>query len=212
MDRLRATSGELVEVTRPVQTGDQVTIDIHGTRSGPGAEGDDDDLSAEDYLYEVGSGGVVPELDDQLLGAKAGDILEFESTLGAEDQTVLVPPAGEGRAEDCAARARPTSGRPRPPSSHTVEELTRRHRRAAAAATDRRGPDGPPTQDDRGAGRAGHRGDPRAAGARGAPRADPRPQPPARGPGDEPRRSSSGSPARASRSSWTSSGPERSRA
>ncbi len=86
LDRLRATSGELVEVTRPVQTGDQVTIDIHGTRSGPGAGGDDDDLSAEDYLYEVGSAGVVPELDDQLLGAKTGDILEFESTLGSEDQ------------------------------------------------------------------------------------------------------------------------------
>jgi len=86
VDRLRATSGELVEVTRPVQTGDQVTIDIHGKRLGPGAEGDDDDLSAEDYLYEVGSAGVVPELDDQLLGAKTGDILEFESTLGTEDQ------------------------------------------------------------------------------------------------------------------------------
>ncbi len=86
LDRLRATSGELVEVTRPVQTGDQVTIDIHGKRSGPGAQGDDDDLSAEDYLYEVGSAGVVPELDDELLGAKTGDILEFESTLGTEDQ------------------------------------------------------------------------------------------------------------------------------
>jgi trigger factor len=85
VDRLRATSGELVEVSRPVQTGDQVTIDIHGTRSGTGAEGDDD-LSAEDYLYEVGSAGVVPELDDQLLGARTGDILQFESTLGTEDQ------------------------------------------------------------------------------------------------------------------------------
>ena len=32
VDRLRATSGELVEVGRPIQTGDQVTIDIRGTR------------------------------------------------------------------------------------------------------------------------------------------------------------------------------------
>ncbi len=86
IDRLRATSGELVEVSRPVQTGDQVTIDIHGTRSDTGADGNDDDLSAEDFLYEVGTGGVVPELDDQLLGAKVGDILEFDSTLGSEDR------------------------------------------------------------------------------------------------------------------------------
>src|SRR3974390_2887043 len=47
IDRLRATSGELVEVSRPVQTGDQVTIDIHGTRSGTGAEAHDDDRSPE---------------------------------------------------------------------------------------------------------------------------------------------------------------------
>ena len=70
IDRLRATSGELVQVGRPAQDGDQVTIDIHGTRAG--GSDDDDDLNAEDYLYEVGSGRVVPELDDQLRGAKVG--------------------------------------------------------------------------------------------------------------------------------------------
>ena len=53
IDRLRATSGELVEVSRPAQDGDQLTIDIHGTR-GEGADGDDSDLDAEDFLYEVG--------------------------------------------------------------------------------------------------------------------------------------------------------------
>ena len=81
IDRLRATSGELVEVTRPIQTGDQTTVDIHGSREG--ADTDDSDLDAEDFLYEVGSGTVVPELDDQLLGSKVGDILEFDSTLEA---------------------------------------------------------------------------------------------------------------------------------
>ena len=34
IDRLRATSGELVEVDRPIQAGDQVTLDIRGTREG----------------------------------------------------------------------------------------------------------------------------------------------------------------------------------
>jgi trigger factor len=87
IDRLRATAGELVEVTRPAQDGDQLTIDIHGTR-GEGGDGDDSDLDAEDFLYEVGSGTVVPELDDQLRGAKTGDILSFDTTLEGLDQTI----------------------------------------------------------------------------------------------------------------------------
>ena len=33
----------------------------------------------DDYLYEVGSGTVVPELDDELHGAKAGAILAFDA-------------------------------------------------------------------------------------------------------------------------------------
>ncbi len=88
IDRLRATSGELVEVSRPVQTGDQVTIDLRGTRHEPDADADDADLTAEDFLYEVGSGGVVPGLDDQLLGAKTGDILAFDAELEALGQAV----------------------------------------------------------------------------------------------------------------------------
>ena len=88
IDRLRATSGELAEVTRPARDGDQVTIDIHGTREGAEGAADDGDLDAEDLLYEVGSGGVVPELDDQLRGAKVGDIFEFDSTIEALGHTV----------------------------------------------------------------------------------------------------------------------------
>jgi trigger factor len=84
LDRLRATSGQLVEVSRPAKDGDQVTIDIHGSRTGPGAG--EDDLDAQDFLYEVGSGGVVPALDDQLRGAKVGDILSFEAEMGADGQ------------------------------------------------------------------------------------------------------------------------------
>ena len=79
IDRLRATSGELVEVDRPVRESDQVTIDITGTRL-EAEDGDDEDLAAEDFLYEAGSGGVVPELDERLLGSSAGDTFEFESS------------------------------------------------------------------------------------------------------------------------------------
>ncbi len=88
IDRLRATSGELVDVTRPIQTGDQVTLDITGVRSEPDDDGDDNDLTASDFLYEVGSDGVVPGLDDQLVGAKAGATITFDSELEALAQTV----------------------------------------------------------------------------------------------------------------------------
>jgi trigger factor len=80
IDRLRATSGELVEVSRPARDGDQLTIDIHGTRARSAEGAEDGDLDAEDFLYEVGSGTVVPELDDQLRGAKVGDIFTFDSS------------------------------------------------------------------------------------------------------------------------------------
>jgi trigger factor len=88
IDRLRATSGELVEVSRPARDGDQLTIDIHGRRTQPTEGADDSDLDAEDFLYEVGSGTVVPELDDQLRGAKVGDIFTFDSTHEALGQKV----------------------------------------------------------------------------------------------------------------------------
>jgi trigger factor len=88
VDRLRATSGELVEVTRPVLTGDQVTVDIRGTRAEADADGDDSDLTADDFLYEVGSEGVIPGLDDQLLGTKAGDSVTFDAELENLGQTV----------------------------------------------------------------------------------------------------------------------------
>jgi len=88
VDRLRATSGELVDVTRPVLSGDQVTIDIRGTRPEADADGDDSDLTADDFLYEVGSDTVIPGLDDQLTGTKAGDTVTFDAEIEALEQTV----------------------------------------------------------------------------------------------------------------------------
>ena len=99
VDRLRATSGELVDVTRPVLTGDQVTIDIRGARPGAGPDGadadqddadevDDADLTADDLLYEVGSDSVIPGLDDQILGTKAGDSVTFDAELESLGRTV----------------------------------------------------------------------------------------------------------------------------
>ena len=75
VDRLRAQSGELKVVERPALDGDFVTIDIKGQRDGEAVEG----LTADDYLYEVGSAQVATELDDELRGAKVGDILAFDA-------------------------------------------------------------------------------------------------------------------------------------
>ena len=77
LDRLRATSGELVEVTRPIRDGDQVTIDLHGAVDAEGGG-----LDANDLLYEVGSGRGLPGLDEQLRGARIGDILTFDAPIG----------------------------------------------------------------------------------------------------------------------------------
>lgn len=73
IDRLRESHAELQDVERPAQTGDNVTIDIVGSREGEPMEG----LTADDYMYEVGSATIVPELDEQLAGSKVGAVLEF---------------------------------------------------------------------------------------------------------------------------------------
>jgi trigger factor len=75
IERLRSQFGELTAVERPVQEGDFVTIDVAGSQDGEPI----DQLTAEDYLYEVGSGGILPEVDEQLLDAEAGAVLEFEA-------------------------------------------------------------------------------------------------------------------------------------
>ena len=75
IDRMRRQFGELQTVDRAAKDGDHVTVDIAGSIAGEPVEA----LSVDDYLYEVGSGSVVPELDDHLRGAKIGDILVFEA-------------------------------------------------------------------------------------------------------------------------------------
>jgi trigger factor len=75
IERLRSNMGELQSVDRAARDGDQVSIDIAGSVDGEPVPG----LTADDYLYPVGSGSVVPELDARLTGAKVGDILEFDA-------------------------------------------------------------------------------------------------------------------------------------
>ena len=75
IERLREQFGELETVERAAREGDHVLIDIAGSVGGEAVEG----LTADDYLYPLGSEGIVPEIDAQLTGAKVGDILEFDA-------------------------------------------------------------------------------------------------------------------------------------
>ena len=76
VDRMRQVQATFADVDRPAQEGDAVTIDITGTLDGEAQDG----LTADDYSYTVGSNAVTAEVDEQLAGAKAGDILEFDAT------------------------------------------------------------------------------------------------------------------------------------
>jgi trigger factor len=73
VDRMRQLDGRLEVVDRAAVDDDQLLIDIKGTLDGEEQSG----LTADDYLYAVGSGSIVPELDEQVRGAKVGDVFEF---------------------------------------------------------------------------------------------------------------------------------------
>ena len=77
VDRLRGNFGELTTVDRPARDGDHLTIDLHGSRDGQDVAG----MTTDDFLYELGSGSVLPELDDNLPRRPAGDILAFVAQL-----------------------------------------------------------------------------------------------------------------------------------
>jgi trigger factor len=75
LERVRETAAELVPVEgRPVRAGDTVVIDITGADLAP----------QRDYVVEVGTDRLVPELDEALVGMAAG-----------ETKTVQLPGADE---------------------------------------------------------------------------------------------------------------------
>src|SRR5450755_1853561 len=83
VDRLRENDAELEAVGRPAQDGDLVSIDLHGTDPS-----DAEVVGVDDYLYEVGSGTVVAELDDQLRGVKSGEILAFTAPAPTTEEPI----------------------------------------------------------------------------------------------------------------------------
>lgn len=81
LDNLRERFAELETVSRDADVGDHVKITVTGERDGERI----DEASGEDLLYQVSdpqeSGS---ELDRQLVGAQAGQILKFTDTLGED--------------------------------------------------------------------------------------------------------------------------------
>ncbi len=77
LDMLRERFADLEDSGTPLVDGDYAEIDVKGYVHDESIEG----LTATDYLYEIGSGIVVPELDTELHGKRPGDILKFNATL-----------------------------------------------------------------------------------------------------------------------------------
>jgi trigger factor len=80
LDVLRGTIAELAPVEgRAAQIGDTVVLDLEGT-----------DGAQRDYVVELGSGRLVLELEEQLLGMSAGETKEIELERPGEQQPMRV--------------------------------------------------------------------------------------------------------------------------
>ncbi|MEX0833814.1 MAG: trigger factor [Actinomycetota bacterium] len=77
IEHLRNRFAELEVVGRGAKQGDFVLVDIRGSVHGEEVP----DASRLDYLYEIGSGEVLPGLDKELEGKRKGEILKFNAKL-----------------------------------------------------------------------------------------------------------------------------------
>src|SRR6478735_4855972 len=77
IDQLRDRFADLADSDDPLVDGHYASMDLSATIDGEPV----DALTASDLLYEVGSGGLVPALDEALRGAGPGAVLEFTDEL-----------------------------------------------------------------------------------------------------------------------------------
>lgn len=80
LDNLRARFGTLVGVDRAAQDGDFTSVDISATVDGEQID------SAEGISYEIGSGTMLPGMDEALIGHTAGETVEFTAPLAGGDK------------------------------------------------------------------------------------------------------------------------------
>ena len=76
LENLRSRFGSFNELERAAESGDVLLIDVVGEDDGQEIE----DLSAQAMSYEIGEDGVLPGLDEAVLGKSAGDEAEFVFT------------------------------------------------------------------------------------------------------------------------------------
>ncbi|HVR31368.1 MAG TPA: trigger factor [Acidimicrobiia bacterium] len=77
INRLRDQFGSLDEVDRPVENGDFVTLDISAAADGEPVS----EASANDLVYEVGSGLFLDGVDEVLVGVEKGTTFSFDAPL-----------------------------------------------------------------------------------------------------------------------------------
>lgn len=80
--RLQEGQAELVLVDAPAKSGDTVVIDFVGSVDGVEFDGG----KGENYSLELGSGSFIPGFEDQLVGAKAEDVVNVNVTFPEEYQ------------------------------------------------------------------------------------------------------------------------------
>ena len=82
LDHLRAQAATLAPAERPAEAGDVVTLDFEGSLNGRALA----DASARDFVVELGSGRLMPEFEQRVLGMSQGDSAAFDVMYPAHDQ------------------------------------------------------------------------------------------------------------------------------
>jgi len=83
IDMVRKQTSELETVDRKSKYGDRVSIDIDTTHKDEPVPG----FTTQAYSYELGSAAVLPEMDENLTGVKAGDEVSFDAKHPDEAET-----------------------------------------------------------------------------------------------------------------------------
>lgn len=84
INRFRETDAVLEDVDRPIIGGDLVNMDIRAEQTGSDAE----PLEMSDFMYTVGSGSIAPEVDELILGLRAGEELVATANAGGQQSVV----------------------------------------------------------------------------------------------------------------------------
>lgn len=82
LDHLRAQAATLEPADRPAETGDVATLDFEGMLNGQELA----DATARDFVVELGTGRLMPEFENQVMGLSAGDSATFDVTYPLHDQ------------------------------------------------------------------------------------------------------------------------------